>query len=200
MNRQQLMRLLWVIFGILLVGLTHFLIPEKPVSSAHLSTYLSRPIANEMTLITSAGQSTDTYIVQDLANQLRLHNLFMPQATEEDLEAVSSVMIVVGFSEMGQRLHDKRFIDEKIRLEKILATIKDQDLPLILVYIGGKARRSRQTDQLLSMTCEAAEYIIATRSGNTDDFISDLARTHQVPIALIEHVTDLTEPLASAFR
>lgn len=36
---------------------------------------LPKPIAKEMALITSAGQSIDTYIVKDIANKLMIHNI-----------------------------------------------------------------------------------------------------------------------------
>ncbi len=74
---------------------------------------LPRPIAKEVVLITSAGQSTDTYMIKDIANKLMIHNFFMPQAKKVDLEDVSSVIVVVGYSGIGEKLHQINFEEEK---------------------------------------------------------------------------------------
>ncbi|GAU78465.1 DUF6305 family protein [Fusibacter sp. 3D3] len=167
----------------------------------HLSsTYLSKPFSNNMLLITSAGQSTDTYILQDLANELRFNNLFMPEATPSDLTEISSIVIVVGYSEIGLNLHDKKIDDECERVKTLIDEGVSQKLPLIVVYVGGKARRNEETDALLTLSCEYANYIITTNSGNYDQFLTELAGKKETPISCINSINDLTKPLAAAFR
>lgn len=164
------------------------------------STYLSKPFSNNMLLITSAGQSTDTYILQDLANELRFNNLFMPEASPNDLTEISSIVIVAGYSDIGLDLHDKNINDECERVKTLIDEGLSQKLPIIVVYIGGKARRNSETDTLLTLTCESADYIITTNSGNYDQFLTELARKKETPISYIDSINDLTKPLAAAFR
>ncbi|MBF4691955.1 DUF6305 family protein [Fusibacter ferrireducens] len=193
-------RLIMLFVGMVIAwGSIYYLNSTHDVQSLS-STYLSRPFSNNMLLITSAGQSTDTYILQDLANELRFNNLFMPEASSNDLAEISSIVIVVGYSEIGLKLHDKNIDDEYERVKTLIDEGFGQKLPIVVVYIGGKARRNAETDALLTLTCESANYIITTNSGNDDLFLTELANQNETPIAYINSINDLTKPLAAAFR
>ncbi|SNS50514.1 hypothetical protein SAMN05446037_1011134 [Anaerovirgula multivorans] len=161
---------------------------------------LPRPIAKEMVLITSAGQSTDAYMIKDIANKLMLHNFFMPQAVEPDLENINTVVFVAGYSDIGEKLQEISFQDEKKRIDKLLNSVKEKEIPIITIYIGGNSRRNRKTDMLLKMTCKESDYIISTTDSNYDQFLSNLAKEHNIPITLVEDIRDITEPFVSAFR
>ncbi len=189
-----------IVLGMAIVWLTVYYIETSPDTSQISSTYLAKPFSNKMILITSAGQSTDTYIIQDLANELRFNNLFMPEAYPSDLSDVSSIVVVVGYSEIGLALHDKSIEDESERIESLLEEADKLSLPLIVVYAGGKARRNEETDRLLSLTCNRASFIITTTDGNYDQFLTSIARESSIPISYINSITDLTMPLAAAFR
>ena len=153
-----------------------------------------------MILITSAGQATDSYILQDLANELRLNNLFMPETTSLEIENLSAVVISVGYSELGLSLHDRSFNDEYSRIRDLIEDAKETDLPIVTVYVGGKERRNRKTDVLLSLACSNSTYIITTSAGNYDNFISDITKENSIPISYVENIKDLSKPLASIFR
>ncbi len=161
---------------------------------------LPRPIAEEMLLITSAGQSTDTYIVKDIANKLMIHNYFMPQGTDLDLEDIKSIVFVVGYSDIGEKLHELTVKEELERVKSLLTLAHKEDITLITVYIGGKQRRSKETDLLLSEIGRYSDYIIGTTDGDFDHFISTIAKDNDIPITLVNEITDISEPFASAFR
>lgn len=99
---------------------------------------LPRPIAREYALITSAGQSTDAYIVSDIANQLLIHNYFMPQAEAKDLGGINTIVLVVGHSPLGKKLHGIDAEGEKRRIKELLDKSKEEKLVVITVYIGGR--------------------------------------------------------------
>jgi hypothetical protein len=161
---------------------------------------LPQAIGKETVLITSAGQSTDTYIVKDIANKLRIHNFFMPQAVEPDLEGINTVVFVVGFSEYGEKLHGVTFESEKQRVESLLKSLKKNQVTIISVYLGGKHRRNLNTDTLLKMTCSESQYLIATVSADEDNYLSNLSNEYNIPLTLVEDVKNISEPFASAFR
>lgn len=161
---------------------------------------LPQAIGKETVLITSAGQSTDTYLVKDIANKLLIHNFFMPQAVEPDLEGINTVVFVVGFSELGEKLHGITFEEEKKRVDSLLGSLRNNEVTIITVYLGGKQRRNFNTDVLLDMTCRESQYIIATISADEDNYLSDLSAKYQVPLTLVRNVKDISEPFASAFR
>lgn len=199
-NFQLIRKPLMIILGMAIVWLTVYYIETSQDNNQISSTYLAKPFSNKMILITSAGQSTDTYILQDLANELRFNNLFMPEAYPSDLSDVTSIVVVVGYSDIGLALHDKSIEDESQRVKALLDEADKLSLPLIVVYVGGKARRNEETDMLLSLTCNQASFIITTTEGNHDQFLTDIARENSIPISYINSTTDLTMPLAAAFR
>ncbi len=191
------------IVGILVIVFVIWLphnVDQKLSNKADSIPSLPQPIGKETVLITSAGQSTDTYLVKDIANKLMIHNFFMPQALEPDLEGINTVVFVVGFSELGEKLHGIAFDKEKKRIEALLASLRKNDVTIITVYLGGNHRRNRNTDTLLDMTCKESEYIIATVSADEDNYLSDLSNKYQVPLTLVRDIKGISEPFASAFR
>lgn len=161
---------------------------------------LPRPIAKEGVLITSAGQSTDTYIVKDIANQLMIHNYFMPQAKSDDLQDINTIVFVVAYSPIGEKLHSTSFSDEKERIERLVEKSRIDNLTVITVLIGGKQRRNDRTDELLKLICKRTDYLISVREANSDNFLSKLAEENNIQITLVKSVNDISEPFASAFR
>lgn len=162
--------------------------------------YLPHPIANEKILITSAGQSTDTYIIKNIANELMLHNYFMPKAENLDLKLVRSVVIVVGYSPIGEMLNDSSYKDEVLRIEKFVESVKAVNMPIIMVYTGGKARRNTKTDYLLTMVGEASSFMISTHDGDYDKFISEIASEKNIPLSLVGDIQEIKAPFASLYR
>lgn len=173
---------------------------KKRETNVPLLPSLPRPIANEYVLITSAGQSTDAYIINDIANKLMIHNYFMPQAKETDLEGVNTLVFVVGYSSLGGKLHNISYEDEKKRIKELLKKAEKENLVVITVYIGGKQRRGKMTDELLMLISPETDYLIGTKEANSDSFLSELAKSSRIPLTLIKGVNDISEPFASAFR
>jgi hypothetical protein len=161
---------------------------------------LPRAIGTETVLITSAGQSTDAYLVKDVANKLMIHNFFMPQAVEPDLEGINTVVFVVGSSEFGEKLHGITYGNEKKRVDSLLKSLKKNKVTIITMYLGGQQRRNKKTEALLEMTCKESQYLISTVSADQDNYLSDLCSEYKVPLTLVRHVKDIAEPFVSIFR
>lgn len=161
---------------------------------------LPRPIAEENILITSAGQSTDTYIVKDIANKLMIHNFFMPQAAAIDLAEINTVVFVAGYSAISEKLHELEYDAELKRVEKLLEICDIEEITVITVFIGGKQRRDVKTDAILSLLAPQSDYIIATNEGDYDSLLYEYAKDNEVPITLVKSISDISEPFASAFR
>lgn len=191
----------WVILTLLIITGLIF-INYRQEQRREIMSYpsLPRPIAEEMLLITSAGQTTDTYIIKDIANELRIHNYFMPQATDLDIEDINSIAVVVGYSDIGERLHEKTLEDEVERIEGLLKLADNQEIEVITFYIGGQHQRSTETDELLAIVCDASDYIVITEDGDYDHYITTIAEDNDVPMTIVDDVTNVSEPFASAFR
>ncbi|MDF2593087.1 MAG: hypothetical protein K0S75_2553 [Clostridia bacterium] len=190
--------LLIALFILLIVNVAVF---EKKRAANVLSLpTLPKPIAKEYALITSAGQGTDAYIVNDIANKLLIHNYFMPQAEANNLDIVSTLVFVVGYSAIGERLHGIDYNIERQRIIELVNRSKEEKLVIITVYIGGKQQRDKKTEELLDIIIPESDYLIGTKAANSDAFLSNLAKNNKVPITLVNGVNDLAEPFASAFR
>lgn len=161
---------------------------------------LPMPIAKEYVLITSAGQATDAYIVNDIANKLMIHNYFMPQAKEDALEGVNTIVFVAGYSELGQKLHSTAFEDEKKRIAALLAKAQAKDMTILTVFIGGRQDRKKNTEELLGLVCKESDYIIGTRDEDYLALLADLTKEKRIPVTMVNSVNDLSVPFASAFR
>lgn len=161
---------------------------------------LPRPIAEETVMITAAGQSTDAYIVKDIANQLMIHNYFIPQADHLDFEGIKTLVFVAGNSAISEKILDFTFEDEKARVLKLLKLASEKDLKIILVFIGGSQRRDEETEWFLEQIGEKAHYIISTSDGDRDQFLYQMAGDLKIPITLVNALDDISEPFASAFR
>lgn len=131
---------------------------------------LPRPIAKDKVLITSAGQSTDTYIVKDIANKLMIHNFFMPRAKDVDLEGINTVVFVVGYSAIGENLHDLTYKEEK-RIEGLIQKLKYKDITIITMFIGDREGKNKETDEFLDLTCKYANYVIGTKNNNNKSLV-----------------------------
>lgn len=183
---------------LLIVNVTIF-DKKRAVNVLSLPT-LPKPIAKEYALITSAGQGTEAYIINDIANKLMIHNYFMPQAEVSNLEIVSTLVFVVGYSSIGEKLHGISYDVEKQRIIGLVNKSKEENLVIITVYIGGKQQRDKRTEELLSIIIPETDYLISTKDANSDGFLSDLAKSNKIPLTLVNGVNDLSEPFASAFR
>jgi hypothetical protein len=190
--------LLIALLLLLIVNVTIF--DKKKEANVNSLPSLPKPIAKEYALITSAGQGTDAYIINDIANKRMIHNYFMPQAEARDLAGVNTLIFVVGYSSIGEKLHGANYEDEKQRIIKLLEKAKEENLTIITVYIGGKQQREKRTEELLSLISPETDYLIGTKDANSDSFLSELAKVNRIPLTLINGVNDLSEPFASAFR
>lgn len=193
-----------LILAILLIMAAIFMLNNAMIGKKKDSNILSlpslpKPIAREYALITSAGQDTDAYIVYDVANKLMIHNYFMPQAEGTDLEGVNTLVFVVGYSPLGQKLHGTSFEEEEKRVSQLADEALKKKLIIMTVYIGGQSR-DKNTEALLRLIVPKSNYLIATKEANKDGFLSDMVRADRIPITLINSPKDLSEPFASAFR
>jgi hypothetical protein len=161
---------------------------------------LPKPIAKEMVLITSAGQSTDTYIVKDIANKLMIHNYFMPQSDTLEYDEINSVVFVIGYSEISEMLFDTNYDHELSRIKKLVSDSEKMNLKVISIFIGGQHRKDDQTKALLEYLGTNSDYIIATADGDRDQSLYQIAKTYKIPITIVNKLEDISEPFASAFR
>ena len=161
---------------------------------------LPRPIANAPVVITSAGQSTDSYIIRDISNQLMIRSFFMPQARDVDLKDIKTIVFVVGYSSLGAKLQDVSYEEEKLRIEKLIQKAKDNKLTVLTVVIGREQLHDNKTEELLRLIGKQTDYLIGMKESSSESILTELAADGDIPLTLVKEVNDISEPFASAFR
>lgn len=177
-------------------------IPYKGGSAEKIFTVpaLPQPIAKIPVVITSAGQSTDTYIIRDIANQLMIRSFFMPQAKAVDLKDVGTLVFVVGYSSLGTKLQDMNYDEEKLRIEELLEESEANGLKILTVALGGEYTHDAKTEELLRLVGAQTDYFIGIRESSNEIILTELAKNRDVPLTLVGEVKDISYPFASTFR
>jgi hypothetical protein len=198
--KQKFIRAILMAALVILLILTNM--PFNNRSEAKIFTLpgLPRPIANSPVIITSAGQSTDTYIIRDIANQLMIRSFFMPQARDVDLKDIKTIVFVVGYSSLGAKLQDISYKEEKMRIEKLLQKAKDDKLTVLTVVIGSEQLQDNKTEELLRLIGKQTDYLIGMKKSSRASILTELATDGDIPLTLVNKINDISEPFASAFR
>lgn len=197
MNKQKVIyTIISLIFSIFVI-----IVLSQNVYKTNTSSYraLTRPLAKEPLLISSAGQNTDIYIVKDIINKLMIDNYFIPMATTENLDDIHSAIMVVGYSEVGNRLKDKTYIEEKQRVEQFVNAIEEKDVFLITIYLRGGKMLSEETKTLLDLSAKSSDYVIIVNPENEVDTFKEMVSS-TTPITFVDDLSEVTEPIVSAFR
>jgi hypothetical protein len=161
---------------------------------------LPRPIAKAPVVITSAGQSTDTYIIHDISNQLMIRSFFMPQAEDIDIKDIKTIVFSVDYSSLGTKYKDISYDEEKKRINKLIKKAKDKELTVLTIVLGGKQPHEKKTEELLRLIGNQTDYFIGLRGSGNEEILTELAENRDIPLTLVDGVNDISEPYASAFR
>ena len=95
---------------------------------------LPRPIAKTPIAIISAGQSTDSYIIHDISNQLMLRSFFMPQARDTDLKEVNTIVFVI--VSMATKTDEKAVSETIDYFDKIFKKQNNSQHKVIMILIA----------------------------------------------------------------
>lgn len=198
--KQKIVRTVLAAVLIVLLILTNIPFEGRSGTKAFTLPGLPRPLAKAPFAITSAGQSTNTYIIRDISNQLMLRNYFMPQAKDSDLKDINAIVFVVGYSSLGMKLQNISYEGEKERISKLLDKAKDNELKVITVVICGGQAQDNETEEFLKLIGPETDYLIGLKDSSKESVLMQLARDRDIPLTLVGSVKDIAEPFASAFR
>lgn len=198
--KQNILRVMLLITLIILLIFTNMTFVDKNKAIVFTLPELPRPIAKAPVVITSAGQSTDSYIVRDISNQLMISSFFMPQAKYMDLKDINTVVFVVGYSSIGMKFQNISYDEEKERIQELLEESKNSELKVITIVLGGEHTHDKKTEELLRLIGTQSDYLIGLRESSKEGILTELAKEGNIPLTLVNGVNDISEPFASAFR
>ena len=151
-------------------------------------------------LITSAGQSADVTIAGMLFKKANVQAKAMPLAKPADLEGIKTLVVVAGYSSKGLGAAGISREQEMSRVQSVLRAAKDMKLKVIMIHIGGKARRGNQSDDFNKISAEASSYLLVVKQGDEDQFFSKIAAGKKIAIDIVNKIADAVQPVARAFE
>lgn len=151
-------------------------------------------------LISSAGQSADVKLVKMLAQRQKLEANTVLMAKEADLDAVKTLIIVPGFSSKGLGAAGVSQQEEYERVEAVIKYANDMKIPIVLMHIGGNARRKGQSDAFNTLVADNAQAMIVVKQADEDGFFTALAEKNNIPLTLVEKIVDAATPMAELFK
>ncbi len=167
----------------------------EPAAETEEIAKLGQPI-----LISSAGQSADAKLVGMLAKRQKLDAKAAPMATASDLDGIKTLIVVPGFSSKGLGAAGVSQEDEMARVVGLLNAAKEKGITVVVVHIGGTARRGAQSDGFNTLAAEASSHMIVVEQGNEDKFFSNIAAEKKTPIELVAKIAKAAGPLGNLFN
>lgn len=184
------MKCRFIILGFLLV-----LLASASAINAGTDITFEEPI-----LISSAGQSADVKLVGMLAKRQKLDASAITMAQESDLKGIKTLIIVPGFSSKGLGAAGISQKEEMDRVDALVTAAQKQNIPIVMVHIGGTARRGQQSDEFNKTIAMASKYMIVVKQGDNDNFFSDIAKEKLIPIETVDKIAQTAVPLHNLFK
>ena len=151
-------------------------------------------------LITSAGQSADVKLVKMLAARQKLEANTILMATPSDLDGVGTVIIVPGFSSKGLGAAGISQGEEMSRVKNLVKIANEKNIPIIMMHVGGNARRQGQSDAFNTLIAENSKHMIVVAQGNEDDFFTKISKAKNIPMEIAEKISSSGTPMANLFK
>ncbi len=151
-------------------------------------------------LITSAGMGPEVQLAAILAKRAGIDHTLSKGATAAELGGFKSLAVVVGASLKGLGAAGLDATKEKARVEAILAAAATEGIPVIVLHLGGEARRGELTDAMIETCLPSARLAVVLKSGNKDGLFTRLAEAAGVPLVEVEKTADAADILKSAFE
>lgn len=160
-------------------------------------------------LITNAGQGPGGKMARLLVSQTKTIILdsdyfYLSEPVESDLgeRPYKVLMVIIGSSDKGLGASGITIDQEISRLQKMVKWAKDHKLPIIAVLLEKDKRSNVATnpnERCIDTICPAAEWMIVTKGGNTDNRFDKLKAKYNIPLTLIDNAIDFTELCKKVF-
>ena len=180
---KRLVPVMTAIMALLLLALTTATAQEDAAAG---DVTIASPV-----LITSAGQSADTAILNALLRRAQVESTVVDVAGEGDLDGVASLLITLGGSQKGLGAAGISMNEEVARVEALLDAADELGITVVGLHIGGEGRRGPLSDPFIQAVAPRAHLLIATNDGNQDGIFSAIADENGIPLVLLDRVNDV---------
>ena len=151
-------------------------------------------------LISSAGQSADVKLVKMLADRQSLNDTTILMAKPSDLSGIKTLIIVPGFSSKGLGAAGVSQQEEFERVQSLIKSANDLKIPIVMLHIGGNARRKGQSDSFNQIVADNSKFMIVVKQGDEDGFFTAIANAKKIPLTLVDKISETEIPLGNLFK
>jgi predicted regulator of Ras-like GTPase activity (Roadblock/LC7/MglB family) len=177
-----------------IINLIIILMVSTTLNYSQNSIKFDKPI-----LISSAGQSADVTLAGMLFKKSNIEYKANPMAKEVDLDGIKTLVIVPGFSSKGLGAAGISRDTEKSRVSALIASAKKKNIKILVMHLGGTARRGQQSDDFNEMAAEAANSMIVVKQGNEDGFFTKISSDKKINLKLIDKMADAVVSIKELF-
>jgi hypothetical protein len=158
-----------------------------------------KPKASQPVLVTSLGQSLDAFQVQLAVRRSGIKFKYDPRAEVDQLDGVKTLFLAVGASLKGFGDAGITIKDELARAGHLLDAAKSRGILIVVLHMGGEERRDALSNQLIELTAPRAQQLIIRDDSDADGLFAKIAKDNKIPLATIDAVTNLKQPLQDMF-
>jgi len=151
-------------------------------------------------LITSVGQSPDARMVNVLATKHQLKVDYQQLAQPDIIKNYKIVVIVVGGSSKGLGAAGIDKEEELARAAALIKEIKIRSVKLLVMHIGGEARRGILSDSFINEVVPYANHLIIIESGNKDNYFTNASKEKEIPLEVVGKILETGNLLQKYFQ
>ncbi|MCP4727900.1 MAG: hypothetical protein GY863_22870 [bacterium] len=140
----------------------------------------------EPVLLTTAGQSADIVMTKVIFQRAGVQFTESNFAQTKDLKNIKTLVLVAGGSSKGLGAANIDKDKELTRVKELVAKAKNNNIKIITMHIGGKARRGKLSDPFNEIAGNASDYMVIVKTGNEDGFFTKIAESQNIPIEEIK--------------
>ena len=157
--------------------------------------------ANGPAILTSIGQSADYEMIRVLLTRSGIQfDLNVVIRANELSSAYNTLILVIGGSSKGLGDAGISADEELVRTQALIARARELNMSIIAVHIGGEARRGALSDVFISYAVPLTDFVIVVAEGNNDGLFTNLANQARIPFNSVNRISEVSSPLAAAFR
>ncbi len=154
----------------------------------------------EPALLTSAGQSAEVQMASVLAKRAQITVTLNKMSRPEDLEIHQTLILSLGASLKGLGAAGLDIEQEMGRVRDLIQAAEEKDAPILMLHLGGEARRGQLSDRLINEFIPYADKVIVVASGNQDSLFTHLCQKNNIPLVEVERVASALEPMQDCFN
>jgi len=163
------------------------------------ATAQDKPKPSPPVLVTSLGQSLDAFQVQLAVRRAGIKFKYDAHAEVDQLDDVKTLFLAVGASLKGFGDAGITIKDELARAGHLLDAAKNRGIAIVVLHMGGEERRDALSNQLIELAAPRAQRLIIREDSDPDGLFAKIAKDNKIPLAVIDNVTNLKQPLQELF-